>query len=210
MPTLDLRKDCLTQPTAIDLAVLGAMMIWPNSKFKRDTWIRSAMLHMLHNHVDTLPEAVVRRIAKAAITTPEFTDLTDKIGHRHGRVAGILLAQAVSNHLQSGGIINLHEIKTAIEQRALALRSGGLKEHTIDNTIWPNFKSVAPYWAAYIAGAMNDRPEWPCSLDGLAVFLATADAFRKAGEVSNRSKDQYCSRTSPSAYLRTSPSQSSH
>jgi len=58
-----------------------------------------------------------------------------------------------------------------------------MSRKTIDNEIWPTYRSVAPLWAAHLAmTAANLRGPFPCSPDELGVFLAVAEDYRKRGE----------------------------
>jgi hypothetical protein len=161
------------------------MMTWPRDKRKREHWIRSSKLYELRNHVGSLSEPTVRKALNIALETTPFRELAATVMNErsHGAIAGWLLARAIIEG-QTSGTVNLGSIIKQFIHGSKQFRSPDLmriSEKTINNAVWPEFRSVAHYWAAYVLDKSVPK-EWPCAISNLGMFLATAEAFREAGE----------------------------
>src|SRR5215217_6481915 len=74
--------------------------------------------------------------------------------------------------------LSLSQIKKRMVGNLGGLIPKKITEKTINDSIWPMYRSVAAYWAAYsVVG-----PEWPCTTSTLDKFLAIAEEFRRRGE----------------------------
>lgn len=185
---LDLRADCLAEPSRWDLAVIEARMLWPHDADLRDQYLSAVSVKVAVASIDRVPIAKptpteVRELAEAMLSAPRVEDFTEAgaKAKRHGMVAGTILYDALGFYDIGRGNTSLGDIK-----RALAARLGPeehLTEKTLDNTVWRLYRSVAHFWAGHILiSRETDSRVFPCRLRDLDFFLATADACRLRGE----------------------------
>jgi hypothetical protein len=124
---------------------------------------------------DQIPDVV--QIAREA---PSWKQIDREVRWAHvrgiisGRILRETLGRAVAPCAKPASIEStMKEIAGAIAPRAR------ISFKTISATIWPSYRRVAHYWAAYLHRGAG---EFPCQLDDLDNFLALAEAFRSAGE----------------------------
>ena len=125
----------------------------------------------------------VREFGEAMLSAPRVEDFTKatKKATRDGAVAGALLLEVVGARDVGRENVRLAGIKSMLAARLSSW--GRLSPKTIDNKIWPRYRSVAHFWAAhYLVSRETDSVVFPCQLRELDLFLATADACRLRGE----------------------------
>ena len=192
---LDLREDCLAAPTRWDCAVIEARMLWPHDPDMRGRYLSAVSVKVGVSSIGRVPlqeatptemreiGAKVREFGEAMLSAPRVEDFTAraKSAFTHGMVAGKLLYDAVGYHELDPTKAGLTAAKERIEARLWPnLR---VKVKTIDNTIWPIFRSVAHFWAAHILWAMQTEDNtFPCRIADLGMFLAVGEAYRQQGE----------------------------
>jgi hypothetical protein len=180
--TLDLRPDCLSNPTVNDVDVVGVTMLFPDDDAMRqrilaDIMIELALLSGRYPEASSPAERqdffeLIRSISPVSIKHGEAC----KDAFMRGTIAGALLYEIV-------GCADPGKIGLGLAQKRIARRFGRerISSKTISNSVWPKFRCVAVYWAAYAAlGAAG--PHIPCRPSDLGVFLAMADQFRELGE----------------------------
>jgi len=167
-------------------------MLWPEDEAARARWLDAAMTREAAEHADEMSETLLRGAVRLAAKTTPIDELQkaaeDRFGH--GWIAGEVLRRAVGRaSLSDESRINVGMIIEQIVQGFKPFRVAG-KIHstptpkTIVNVIWPRYRPVAHLWAAYVSALdSGSSAPWPCSIIGLPVFLATAEEFRKAGEI---------------------------
>ena len=182
---LDLRDDCLAGPTRWDLAVVEAWMLWPHDPEIRKRCIGAVSVKLQVAAIDQIPlrkptPTEVREYGEMLLTAPRIEDFTEaaKKCYFHGIVAGFLLIESTGG----AGVDSRYKSLTDIKN-ALADRYARLSPKTITNTVWPRYRPVAHFWAAHFLET-KDPEGWvfPCRMRDLALFLATAEAFRRRGE----------------------------
>ncbi|PVE26431.1 hypothetical protein DC522_01315 [Microvirga sp. KLBC 81] len=186
---LDLAPDCVKQPIRYDLAIVEAAMLWPDDEGARDAWLRAARLETLRHP----PEGVadhdfLRELFAMALETPRILDLNPAANERmrHGTVAGWVFHEAVRRS-DINGLVQFGSVAADVTE-FLAKRLRGkirISKKTFDNAIWPRFRSVAHFWAAYVSNtlyASEQSQAFPCRLDGLVPFLGISEAYRLKGE----------------------------
>jgi hypothetical protein len=183
---VELSKDCLTRTIRFDLAVVEAMMLWPEDEKARERWLHAAMVREASALGEDLPESHARFSLQLAADTTPLKELKGIAEDRqaHGWVAGAMLHRAVERAAVEGSV-NLGKIAQEVVQASAGLRRQHgmrLSVKTINNRIWPDYRSVAHFWAAYVTALDEGQKAFPCSIGGLPAFLATAEAYRKAGE----------------------------
>jgi hypothetical protein len=103
--------------------------------------------------------------------------------YKRGLIAGIMLRDVIAAAADGG------RPKDGSLGSIIKILSGrfGYKysPQTINSEVWPEFKKVSHFWAAYIhaafSGSGTNRP-FPCTIETLPVFLAIAEEFRRLGE----------------------------
>lgn len=187
--TISFREACVAQPTLIDVALAGAEMLFPDDPTARGECFDSAIATGLSNG-DFVPGAnsppnLPFQVALNA-WEPRRRDAMVELPMVHGAIAGGILADVVGA-AQTGEPISMG---TAISRAARAFcykrPKWKVTPKTINNSIWPRFRPVAHFWAAYI----DKRPadSFPCSPWNLHEFLSTAEAYRLLGESSSTFK----------------------
>ena len=198
---LDLREDCLVAPTRWDLAVIEARMLWPHDPDIRGRFLSAVSVKIGVSTIGRIPlqeatpptPAEVREFGEAMLSAPRVEDFTEagNKAYFHGLVAGKILYEAVGRHdigSENPGLAAIKSMLTAYFDR--------LSQKTIDDVVWPRYRSVAHFWAAHLTVSEEiGIAVFPCRTHDLAHFLATAEAYRRRGETTR-------SPQSPSPVLR--------
>ena len=179
---LNLRPGCLDNPTRFDLAPIEAAMLWPDDPGKRTRIIVSCRAEHLsaRNGASTGELLSLRVLADDSMAN----DLRAQLGDRlvQGTIAGWILRDTIAG---AGRV----PIDTAIRNASGKFRdvkmprgrnNRDLTPRTISRSIWPRYRSVAHFWAAWLDH--RDAPLFPCRLERMREFLALAETLRKAGE----------------------------
>lgn len=180
MTTLDLRSDCLVSPTAYDVAVLGAMMLYPQDEAARNRALHATTVTMIleneHHPPPRTPDER-RQLFELVRMVPRVTEFGGEIkeGFCRGMVVGGMICDVV-----------FHGTKLGDSKRRLA-KNFGFSESLINGVIWPAYKPVAAYWAVYVRinQALVDSPI-PCRPHELGQFLAMANDLRCTAETLKR------------------------
>jgi hypothetical protein len=180
---LDLRPDCLVDPSRMDLARIEMMMLWPKDEGLRATALRAIELkHAIETKSAPLPKDAdeLRAFFEIINSAPRIYELegSAKEAFTRGMVAGGILRQGVGYSEVDPSQTSLSQVKKRMVGTLGGLIPKKITEKTINDSIWPMYRSVAAYWAAYsVVG-----PEWPCTTSTLDKFLAIAEEFRRRGE----------------------------
>ena len=184
--TFGLRPECLEFPTSYDVAVVGATMLWPDDEGMRQKALAAIAIELMFqsgNHPQPATPAERKEFMTLIRTVPTIADYEgpQKTGYKRGMIAGSLLYQAVASAGRDPDNVEFGEIKKRLASRFDATDHVSLS--TVDNTIWPAYRCVAAYWAAYIGqGERADDAPIPCAPAALGEFLKLADHFRIRGE----------------------------
>ena len=177
-----LREDCLNSPTAMDVAVVGAMMLWPTDAEMRQQALGSLAITLIldsGNHPQPQTVAERREFRELIITHATAANHEEQIkaGYKRGFITGLLLYRSIAANLSDPENFSFGALKKEMAGRFDA------KDHvsipTIDK-IWHDYRSVAPYWASYVSDGR--QAEIPCRPTDLGKFLSLADHFRTRGE----------------------------
>jgi hypothetical protein len=184
----DLPPDFLDAPSITDVEVIGAMMLIP-----QDDGLRARMLG------DKWLERTLRTGRYPSPRTPEeYVQLNDLIraprrddqraiqaGYVKGMVAGNILLKAIWA-AKAGKPEPVGPTKDRLAKDLWRVPGArGISVFTIDKSVWPDYRCVSPYWAAYQHLRLGERAGLPipCSAGELGYFLAIADEIRLHGEV---------------------------
>lgn len=186
---LDLREDCLARPTRWDCAVIEARMLWPDDANTRNRYVNAVAIKLAAGNIDRVPlptptPTEVRELAEAMLSAPRIEDFQDEVpdAYERGMVAGDILRRAVGYQETGRENTSLGDIKGALSD--LLGPAQRLSVKTIDNTVWPRYRSVAHLWAAYVHRSKEtDSTAFPCRVRALPIFLAVAEAYRRRGEM---------------------------
>ncbi len=183
---LRFRPNVLEAPGDLDVATVEFLMCWPDDEARQSRAMDAAVTHHLietRGFLVPRSEIELSELARAIFDAPRLmSDLADdaKDAAWRGGIAGRILFEAV----RLGQDANLSRIKfetASIVSKRLKIR---MSEKTIDNRVWPTYRSVSPFWAALLyRGKLKGR--FPCNPSDLGAFLATADAFRRLGEATH-------------------------
>lgn len=179
------------------LARLQGWMLWPSDPARRMENVLAAQVEHLIDTIDEIA-AVEGPDSPAGIS---LADLSSIIEYAHSVANWRTQVDEVERHFEYGyasGSIVCHVIEAWLKnpkmsgiQRAKRLavaasskrRSARITIKTIEDPVWRRYRRVAHLWCAFIARAtvLGDRA-FPCRLEDVENFLATAEFFRQTGE----------------------------
>ena len=185
---LELSSRCLENPTQIDVFTLSAHMLFPNDPVARENARRTTALELANRQCDNLPNDLLRYLFPLAVEAMPLKLLQQSAltPFKRGVIAGRMLTQAIASAAEGG---KSKRISQSAAIKVLSDRFGYKSSpQTINGVVWPEFKKVSHYWAAYIAAAFpessRNRP-FPCTIEKLPRFLAIAEEFRMLGETTH-------------------------
>lgn len=170
--------------------LVQGMMLWPEDQSARERLCKAEAIRLAASRGDRLPVTIARRVFALTAEAPPIAELRKNADdrHAHGWIAGEILRRAVDQAGREGDNVNLREIIGQIVKAYAPYRSAG-KVHltpsvkTIVNTIWPRYRPVAHFWAAFLGRIENGAGRaFPCSLDELPAFLKSARRYLGAGQ----------------------------
>jgi hypothetical protein len=182
---LQLSGDSLEEMTQLDVFAVEAQMLWPDDPVARKDALTTTTNEFAYRQLPILPPGLLRCLFSTAHEATPFKTIQQsaEVPFLHGCIPGIILAHTVGEVA-----INPKSEKASIGWIIEKLSKSvypkwRLMPKTIENTVWPKFRSVSHFWAAYVTAAYS-KPgaPFPCRVDTLIDFLAKADAFRTAGE----------------------------
>jgi hypothetical protein len=183
---LRLRPDSLDRPIRLDLAHVEALMLWPDDDDARERWQRAAIIDEGKDHLDEMPENLLRHYARDALNAPRLADLQPEAGKRkiEGLLAGIVLLNATTyaHHAPERAALGIIKQELCDNLRG----TYQVQPRTLDNR--NEYRPVAHFWAAYMLACHHGDRTFPCQIADLATFLATAEALRELAETSNAKK----------------------
>lgn len=101
----------------------------------------------------------------------------------HGIATGLTLAGVLHRRDTGHPRAQVGAVMELVAKRLAGVGDFKLTVKTMNNAVWPRYRSVAHLWAAYVQAALVNRdPIFPCRLDRLADFLHVAEWFRAEGE----------------------------
>jgi hypothetical protein len=106
------------------------------------------------------------------------------VPYLHGFIAGMILQRVVRGSSENANSEESSMGRIIRNVSELYYPRWRLSPKTIENSVWPKFRGVSHFWAAYVT-APHSKPRsasFPCELTMLTDFLAQAEAFRRAGE----------------------------
>jgi hypothetical protein len=184
---LELSSSCLENPTQLDVLALEAHMLFPNDPVARKNARTTTGLEFATRERDNLPDDFLRALFPLAVDAMPLKLLQQSAltPFKRGFIAGIMLTQAIASAAE-GRKSRHNSLSATIKE--LSNRFEGHSPQTINGVVWPEFKKVSHYWAAYIAAAFpessRNRP-FPCTIEKLPRFLAIAEEFRRLGETTH-------------------------
>jgi hypothetical protein len=207
---LQFRPDLLDEPNVLDVAIVEFAMLWPNDEDRRSRAMEaSVILHLTETQALPIPRsaAEMSEMARLISNASRLADLSDdaKEANWRGVLAGKILLEAVGKSVLAPGLVNLSDLKKKLASGFGAALKVRLSEKTIDNRIWPEFRPVAPLWAAWLFVG-DPRGRFPCQPAGLIDFLATAEAFRRLGETIHTPQSPKATILRPGETISISPS----
>lgn len=181
-----LRGEALLTPHRLDLAAIEAQMAWPHDQECRNRAMAASIIeHMKRHPRDMRPGDYEFWFSLAANATPlaavieEFADRTKRA----------FLVGMVLHDLVGCASCGIRVTKENLISRVIApyekRKDGGnirISVKTFQNHVWPEFESVAHFWAAALKHLEKDGGVFPCQMSMLREFLADAEAYRVAGE----------------------------
>ena len=177
---LALDGDFLLNPTIFDLSVVECHMLWPDDLQARSLATRATTAEFGRRALPHMPDHLMRDIVPALVAAPPIGQAQAAAGKPffEGYVAGMILHHVVGAVATDGDDASMGWIMSKI---ANDVRPRRLSKKTIENTLWPKYRRVSHFWAAYVERSYSETV-FPCRLEKLAEFLSLAEAFRVAGE----------------------------
>jgi hypothetical protein len=184
--TLKLTGNCLENMTVFDVFALQARMLWPNDAVARKRARTTSALQFSRSRRDSLPEGFFGDVFDQAFGAipPHIMQQSAREPYLHGFIAGMILQRVVHGGSENGNSEETAMGRIIRNVSELFYPRWRLSPKTIENSVWPKFRSVSHFWAAYVT-APPSKPRsacFPCELTMLTDFLAQAEAFRRAGE----------------------------
>lgn len=195
---LNLRPDCLEDPTRYDVACLEAMMLWPDDESWRTRALETSFIEFNRPYLDVFPAEILRDYSKRAADALPVTTFQEEVKKERflrgvlvgGVLHGVIGALREDPDGATKGAIIDKCIEVAQRPKNGKRPSWRISSSTFNNEIWPQFKSVAHFWAAYFAwcyylkGSEYYFPKgnFPCRCSDLREFLSDAEAYRISGE----------------------------
>lgn len=185
-PVLNLRPAALVRPTRLDLAIVEALMLWPDDEAARERWLSAAIIDEGKDNIDDMPEHLLRHYTLDALNAPRLADLEPAAGKRHvdGLLAGIVLLNATIYATAAPERAALGKIRQELCDNLHGTYQ--VQPRTLDNR--NEYRPVAHLWAAYMLACHHGDRTFPCLISNLAAFLATAEAIREIAEKSRAKK----------------------
>ena len=183
--TLPLRDDCLAKPTAYDVAVVAAVMLFPDDESLRRSSMTAITIDLaLQSDAYPQPRTAAERREHMEVVrgVPRIDDYGKEIliALRHGIISGAILRHVLGMAALAPDDATMAPVISRIAQRHVSER---ISEKTINNRIWPKYRCVAAYWAAYLEFVeRREAREIPCRPHELGLFLGTAEDFRAKAE----------------------------
>jgi hypothetical protein len=169
-------------PTQLDVLTLEAYMLAPSDEVVRKEIRTTTGIEYANRHRDLLPSDFFRDLSRTFSDAKPLRMVREdsRAPFVGGIIAGAILHHAIGTTIEG---LKGNSVSFAVSELSNRFKSG-YSRATIHN-LWREFKKVSHYWAAYVsAGLCNNSgaPDFPCTVDSLAHFVATADAFRELGQ----------------------------
>lgn len=169
-------RDAIDNPNRLHLAILESFMLWPSDEIARNESIKTSEVEYAAPLARYAPEYVdiFAGMAKEAFPLPFMQQLAGKPFER-GTIAGLVLRECVGR-LSMGQDVKLSE---AFKDNS----HGFLTKKVFDNDVWPKFRPVAHFYAAWVDELLDEQDGiFPCKLSRMRIFLETAESYREAAE----------------------------
>jgi hypothetical protein len=169
----------------LDVLALEAHMLFPNDLVARQNARITAGIEFANRQ--RLPiDHDLFKLAFDAMPLKAL-QLLARTPFKRGVIAGIMLSEAIASASERDSSERTSQ-RSTIKRLSKTFKQDRYSPQTINCVVWPEFKKVSHYWAAYITIARsetrNNRP-FPCRIETLPRFLATAEEFRTLGETTH-------------------------
>ena len=174
----------LTAPTRLDVAVIEALMIWPDDENNRARAATASFVEYIGDFASELPRELLAMHQKITRRADSIDTIQDEIRNdrteriKRGAVAGSFLYNVIK-----ANALNLeHRSMESVTEKVIApfVSSGSkFRRNTFNNQIWSAYRRVAHFWAAWFSSVELGRSlVFPCHYIELREFLSDAEAFR--------------------------------
>jgi len=170
-------------PTQLDVLTLEAYMLAPSDEVARQKIRTTTGIEFANQHRDLLPSEFLRDLFRTASDAKPLQTVREEsyVPFAKGFIAGVILHHAVGTTIEG---LKGNSVSHAVSE--LSRRFGYKYSRATIHNLWREFKTVSHYWAAYVSAGLSEKnsgaPRFPCTVDSLAHFLSTADAFRELGQ----------------------------
>ena len=192
MPYLELTPELVgSGQNRMVLAMIETAMLWPHNDTKKSrAWEASRAQYIVDRELSrnqpTYPDDL-KNLVQTLLSAPRLRDIQKDATrpYIYGMTAGMILYEMIGLSEVSSPIAQL----TTIKKRIVANFGSTVPQQfrfslsTVENTIWPHYRMVANFWAAYIAQVIRRQDTaFPCRLELVLEFLAYSEYFRLKGE----------------------------
>jgi len=205
--TLSLDATCLTKPSKVHLAIVGAAMLWPNDETARDrtalSWIVHESRELLRSR--RLAEEAILELAERGPDALPLKDLTNSMLDplEKGFFAGQFLRLALVGRGADGKKPKLGDVNKFLAGRYTGRAATAT---TAVSQIWKDYRSVAHYWAAHLDYCQaTGNSDFPCSISEFQNFLVRSEHWRERGEQEKPHKNAPSTVLDPGETVRLPP-----
>jgi hypothetical protein len=169
-------------PTQLDVLTIEAYMISPNDEVARREIRTTTAIEFAGRHLNVLPDDFFRDLFLDSSQAKPLKAVQEasRVPYTRGIIAGMMLHHALGSALEG---TEGSALGRAVKELSRRFKGQKYSKDTI-NAVWGRRKKVSHYWAAFISALLSDPRDraFPCTVDRVPHFLATADAFRVLGE----------------------------
>jgi hypothetical protein len=184
MPYLPLEPSIISNPTRVDLSIIGSFMLWPDDETVRNEAFNSAVIEM-GKELDATTELgaeALRGLFHLAADNKPIGQLHEMVKARYpnGVMAGNILIAAIQGKDDEGEKLRRGDISKKLAKK-FAPRRGD--NSSFVSAIWTQYRCVSHFWAAHVKYTeATERPTFPCDLNSVACFLSLSEEWRQRGE----------------------------
>jgi hypothetical protein len=181
-------------PVAAELlhVEIKSRMLFSDDESMRRQFYNAAIVALARDNPDSLPSdpSSLKELFLIAASSPSLESFQGEMRVRseRGFLCGYVLHEALGRRCFDFSEASIEGIVNEVVKQDRKRAFGRISKKTFDNSVWPQFKPVAHYWAAAVTHVQRDGEPCPCALGKLKAFLGLAEAFRLAGETTRTAR----------------------
>jgi hypothetical protein len=191
MPVLNISRDELgPRRGRATLGYIETIMLWPTDAAQQSRARKAIGATRINNAIpddaaeEQLTHRQMREVFHFLAGSPPLADIRREARrpYCHGVAAGLVLCEILHRRDVGSRRAQLGAVMDAVAATLAGVGGFGVSRKTIDNSVWPVFRSVSHLWGAHLWVSAGGDRAFPCRLDRLADFLTVTEWFRVEGE----------------------------